>query len=302
MYLSCLLIDVGEDPDRPRPGRLWLRNLYHVHQRLCMAFPSASRKSEDTDFLKPYKPEDFAQGHVHTPRNADAGFLFRVDPKPGGRVVILVQSAMKPDWEYAFGLIKDAVDDHGRPIGNAGFLLAAGPEVKPFDPCFADGQSLRFRLVANPTRRLSKNSLHSSGEPVKKGIGKRVPVPTDKLEEWLSRWVEEWPTRQERKPPGFRVERLSSVQAGYIHVNKPWNGAPCARCGGQMREETKTEEIVCEQCKWRVRPLRDRLRSARYDGILKITDPAHFQGTLVQGIGPGKAFGFGLLSVARSGE
>ncbi len=40
MYLSSLLIDVGDNPDRPRPGRLWLRNLYHVHQRLCMAFPS----------------------------------------------------------------------------------------------------------------------------------------------------------------------------------------------------------------------------------------------------------------------
>ena len=48
MYLSCLLIDVGDNPDRPRPGRLWLRNLYHVHQRLCMAFPSA-RKTRTSD-------------------------------------------------------------------------------------------------------------------------------------------------------------------------------------------------------------------------------------------------------------
>ena len=59
MYLSCLLINVGDNPDHPRPGRLWLRNLYHVHQRLCMAFPSASRKADDPDFLRPFKPEDF---------------------------------------------------------------------------------------------------------------------------------------------------------------------------------------------------------------------------------------------------
>ena len=61
MFLSCLFIDVGANPDRPRPGRMWLRNLYHVHQRLCMAFPSAPRISEDPGFLKPFKPEDFAK-------------------------------------------------------------------------------------------------------------------------------------------------------------------------------------------------------------------------------------------------
>src|SRR3990170_2178685 len=102
MYLSCLLIDLGGNPDRPRPGRLWLRNLYHVHQRLCMAFPSASRTSDDPDYLKPFKPEDFGREQVHVPRGSDAGFLFRIDPRSGGRVVILVQSAVKPDWDYAF--------------------------------------------------------------------------------------------------------------------------------------------------------------------------------------------------------
>ena len=51
MFLSCLLIDIGDNPDRPRPGRIWLRNLYHVHQRLCMAFPSDPRKTDDRDFL-----------------------------------------------------------------------------------------------------------------------------------------------------------------------------------------------------------------------------------------------------------
>ena len=44
VYLSRLMIDIGNDPTRERPGRLWLRNLYHVHQRLCMAFPSAATK------------------------------------------------------------------------------------------------------------------------------------------------------------------------------------------------------------------------------------------------------------------
>jgi len=245
MYLSSLLIDVGDNPDRPRPGRLWLRNIYRVHQRLCMAFPSADRKSNDKDFLKPFKLEDFGSGQVHVTRKPDSGFLFRIDPQPGGRVVILVQSAEGPDWDYAFH--------------NAGYLLAAPPEMKLFDPSFVKEQRLRFRLVANPTRRLSRNSREPDGKPVKEAsIGKRVPVPTDQLGEWLARRAE---------PAGFSIEKDSTIiQPGYIYVKT-------RNSDGQ------------------------RLRSARYDGILKVTDLASFKEALIQGIGPGKAFGFGLLSV-----
>lgn len=247
MYLSYLLIDLGDNPDRPRPGRLWLRNLYHVHQRLCMAFPSDARRSEDPGFLKPYQPGDFAQGHVHTSRKDHAGFLFRIDPQPGGRVVILVQSAVKPDWDYAFH--------------NADYLLAAPPEVKSFDPGFANGEKLRFRLTANPTKRLSRNSRERDGQPVaERWVGKRVPVPADQFLEWIA-------TRGEKG--GFSVDNGSTtVQPGYIYVSKAGYGDG------------------------------ERLRSVRYDGILTITDPERFRETLVRGIGPGKAFGFGLLSVA----
>ena len=191
MFLSCLLIDTGINPDRPRPGRVWLRNLYHVHQRLCMAFPSPRRKERDPDFLAPYAPGDFPEQrhladkkkaevepemlkHVHSQRSPDSGFLFRIDPGPDGRAVILVQSAVKPDWDYAFQ--------------NAGFLLAAPAEVKVYEPGFAAGQRLRFRVAANPTRKLSQHSRERDGKPVtEKWIGKRVPVPADQLHRWLAR-------------------------------------------------------------------------------------------------------------------
>jgi CRISPR system Cascade subunit CasE len=247
---------------------MWLRNLYHVHQRLCMAFPSAPRKERDPDFLAPYAPGDFPeQRHladekkteveadvlkqVHSQRSPDSGFLFRIDPGPDGRAVILVQSAVKPDWDYAFQ--------------NAPFLLAAPPEVKSFEPRVAKGQHLRFRLVANPTRRLSQHSRERDGQPVKKeSVGKRVPVPIDQLLDWLA----EWGVRPDESP-GFCIDKDSTtLQGGYIYAHKGGND------GGQ------------------------RLRSVRYDGILEVTDPDKFRNTLLRGIGPGKAFGFGLLSVA----
>jgi CRISPR system Cascade subunit CasE len=242
MYRSCLLIDVGNNPDRPRPGRLWLRNRYHVHQRLCMAFPSASRKAEDVDFLTPFKPDEFGNGQVRVKRAMDSGFLFLIDPLPNGRAVIIVQSAIEPDWGYAFH--------------NANYLLAAPPEVKPFEPRFSKGQCLRFRLAANPTRRLSKHSPDAKEE----SIGKRVPVPTDQLIDWLARRGESG---------GFSIDKDSTaVQPGYIYMKKTRDG------NGQ------------------------RLRSVRYEGILEVTEPINFRNTLIRGIGSGKAFGFGLLSVA----
>jgi CRISPR system Cascade subunit CasE len=205
-----------------------------------MAFPSADRISGDARFLKPFKPDDFGKGQVHVKRETDSGFLFRVDPRPDGRAVIIVQSAVEPDWDYAFH--------------NARYLLAAA-QVKSFEPRFTKGQRLRFRLAANPTRRLSGNSPDAKQE----SIGKRVPVPTDKLHDWLIRRAGH---------AGFSVDEKSvTVQPGYVYMKKSGDE-------------------------------KGRLRSVRYEGILAVNDPARFQETLIHGIGSGKAFGFGLLSVA----
>jgi len=281
MHLSTLLIDVGDNPDRPRPGRLWLRNLYRVHQRLCMAFPSVQRKQNDGQFLKPFTPEDFSvQAHqadqppekvgdallrqVHARRDTKSGFLFRVDPLPGGRAVILVQSAVWPDWEYAFGLKAALRDDAGRPIGNAGYLLAGPPAVKEYDPVFAADQRLRFRLMANPTKKTKTLSKEERLARVPKRHGCRVPVPStpEDLLGWLTRRAQ---------AAGFSVSEMTSLHPGYVYVNKtagPGKG--------------------------------QRLRSVRYEGILQVTDPDAFGNTLAAGIGPAKGFGFGLLSVARA--
>ena len=39
-----------------------------------------------------------------------------------------------------------------------------------------------------------------------------------------------------------------------------------------------------------------------FDGHLEVTDASLFYETIRQGVGPGKAYGFGLLSVGRPGE
>jgi len=269
MYLSSLLIDTGQNPDRPRPGRLWLRNLYRVHQRLCMGFPSKQCTEGDPDFLKPYKPEHFPEdrqqaemkldpkpdkvqreilAHVHAKRDDKAGFLFRVDPKPAGRAVVLVVSAIEPIWDYAFH--------------NARHFLAAPPDSKQYRVDTKCGQRMRFRLQANPTRKvhaLPEGSARTT--PLTKN-GRRVPVPA--TDDALIGWLE-----QRADLAGFRLEGKPEIQPGYVYVNKTGKA-------GQGH----------------------RLRSVLYEGILEVTNADNFAQALASGIGPAKAFGFGLLSVA----
>ncbi|MCY2952893.1 MAG: type I-E CRISPR-associated protein Cas6/Cse3/CasE [Planctomycetota bacterium] len=290
MYLSTLLIDVGQNPDRPRPGRLWLRNLYRVHQRLCMAFPSKDRATADPAFLKPYNPAHFPEDrvladkkpgevepdtlqHIHARRDQSSGFLFRVDPQPGGNVVIVVLSALEPDWDYAFGLKKDALDANGRPVGNAGYLLAAPPQKpRALQLKIEPGEQFRFRLLAHPTKRppMSKEQWQekkAAGEHIKRPRLQLTWKPDEDPAQVFKGWLEERGTNA-----GFKLRQVDVSQLGYVYFNKGGIGAEGRR-----------------------------LRSVRYEGVLEVTDPPRFLAALTSGIGPAKAFGFGLLSIASAG-
>ena len=269
MFLSKLLIDIGDNPDRPRLGRLWLRNIYHVHQRLAMAFPSDIRKTNDPQFLKPYDPKDFPEyrhladkkadqiatgelRHVHEKRDQKSGFLFRIDSDPGHGVVIFVLSAIRPDWDYAFH--------------NAPFLLVPPmPEPSPLQLEIKQGSTFRFRLLANPVFRIRGDSVNKHGKPYDaKWVGKRIPVKSDSAS--LCNWLERRATGA-----GFILKKSPQplIQTGFVYFNK-------------MKEKNMGQ----------------RLFSVRYDGLLEVTEPTDLQKAICSGIGPAKAFGFGLLSLA----
>jgi len=287
MYLSWLLINVGDNPDREDwRNRNWLRNVYRVHQRLSMAFPSATRRTA-------YAPEDFPEqaqadqimrgsADVHEERGDQGGFLYRIDfgvpPRPNtGRQsacscakaelpppVVLVQSAKWPDWNYAFGLDKDARDPvTGRPVGSAGPLLAAAPEVKELKLGFQAGDICRFRLNANPTRRLNHGPF--SGKRVSVGQGRTAVL------DWLWRKASEggWDPLFDRRDndwdPNWRIE------TGLVHAWK--------------KEDAEADRMS--------------FACANIDGLLKVCDPERFRETISRGIGPAKAFGFGLLTVKK---
>jgi CRISPR system Cascade subunit CasE len=192
------------------------------------------------------------------PKGEPGRVLFRVDShRRGGSPTMLVQSEHDPIW--------------GELPSNY-FLRPA--ESKRLELNVVTGQRLRFRLRANPTKRVaSKNERLGSVI-----AGKRVGLATEREQiAWLLRkgqdggfsipgeWVEEKHTEtcQLIPLPNFRVDVTSE--------GRDRNGKP-----------GYDGEFI----------------AVRFEGILKVTDSEKFRETVFAGIGSGKSFGFGLLSLA----
>ena len=95
-----------------------IANPYEMHRTVMRAFPDGLSENQER-------------------------VLFRLEqPNRDGRVLLLVQSWSRPDWSY---------------LQNGGGYLFPGatpnPAVKEFDLKLAAGQSLAFRLRANPTAK-----------------------------------------------------------------------------------------------------------------------------------------------------
>lgn len=188
------------------------------------------------------------------PKDQIGRVLFRVDEDRTSRMpsVALVQTERQPDWLAL-------------PRG----YLYDPPEWKMFDPQFRAGQRLRFRLRANPTKRVA--SQNETLGP--KLAGKRVGLflETDQVRWFLDKASDggftvpgDWEGEESGpKSPNFRMD--------VIPEGRVWNGK--GGFGG-----------------W--------FLAVRYEGVLVVSDPAAFRAAVVAGIGPAKGFGFGLLSVA----
>lgn len=238
MYLSQLLVNMGDDPDKPRPGMAWIKQTYRVHQRIWMAFPDAERVNADPFFLG-----EWTTGKAK-PRRTDAGFLFRIEPDRPTR--ILVQSVHKPNWAYAFQ--------------NAPYLLSEPPAERQFDPFYQAGQRLRFRMVMLMVKRRSI-----------KGCPKDAPKS------------QEVPIRcmVEGKPdPEFTAWRSRLNEAGR------GNGFEVLDVRVQPHRSLRMKDTPTS------------FNAALFDGMLTCTDADTLRAAVINGIGRGKAFGMGLLSLA----
>lgn len=87
------------------------------------------------------------------------------------------------------------------------------------------------------------------------------------------------------------------------HYQEQWLAERCESCGFSLQPQ----EFSVVESRWlkfykganRKKPVS--LLAVTYEGILTVTDKERFQATLQKGIGRGKAYGMGMLTVARIG-
>jgi CRISPR system Cascade subunit CasE len=206
---------------------------------------------------------------------SSARVLFRIedDVRDKDGVVVLVQSLSKPDWAAL-----RAWNDY----------LVPGPDGAKMRPLIiADinaGDRFRFRLRANPTKRVPGD--HTMDGNGKMKDGPLIGLLTDEAQlAWLIRRSE---------CHGFRL-----VVQGHTGEGMP-SFAVSQRNESEVRSAGKDKRTLFPQMVT-AEGHRATFASARFDGELKVTDPDAFRKAVYSGVGRGKAFGFGLLSVARAG-
>lgn len=197
------------------------------------------------------------------------GVLFRAEVDDLPRAVkVYVQSQVKPDWSFLDEMKDYLSTDTEMPECEYKDIMPACRSIR-------NGQVLTFRLRANPTKRIWKDDDRMKG--------KRVELRCeDEQMDWLIRKGLE---REKGRPGGFEI-LMNQVEDH----------------SGQTRQVPRVTIRIEEKQKCR-KEEKGRFHetthlAVRFDGLLRITDADALQETLVRGIGPAKAFGFGLLSIA----
>ena len=230
MYLSRLAIN-----PRSREVRRDLGDIHQMHRTIMSGFPNTKKSGE---------------------ARAELGVLFRLeDSERMGLTAILVQSRVLPDWTH---LPPGYLADPDMEVGNpATKLITKALEA------LSEGQILRFRLRANPTKKIDTKS----GPDGRRRHGRRVELRDETQQiEWLARKAEQ---------SGFRM-----VPA------HPGSDVPAVRVGaGEKFRGTRRAGNLT-------------IGGVLFEGLLEVIHVDRFCCTLKEGIGPGKAFGCGLMSIA----
>lgn len=223
LYLSRLIVNL-----RNREVQRDLMDCRRLHRRVMDGYPMG-----------------LANAGVTTPRRS-LGVLFRVESSP--HVQLLVQSVTPPNWER----LPDGYLELDWFAGEPSAIISLAPMVEQV----SSGSIFRFRLRANPTRRIATKSENGT-----RRHGRRIELVREEDQlAWLGR----------------------KAASGGFEIMSAQTSAPVRSIGSGHDGQHVT------------------IASVLFDGVLRVTDAAAFRETLAVGIGTGKAFGCGLLSIARN--
>lgn len=186
-----------------------------------------------------------------------------VDGSPAHRIALYVVTRTSPSWEHL-------VEQAGWPSASGGEPQAAVRSYGPLLNRLHAGDRFAFRLAANPTRSVRA----PSDDGAKRPRGKRVAHITARQQlEWLV-------AKAQRL--GFEIPTPHGLDA------TPGGDIDVRIVSRQVRTFTKR----------RSGSHRVTVATVTFDGRLIVSDPELLRGALLDGIGPAKAYGCGLMTLA----
>ncbi|MGW8989125.1 type I-E CRISPR-associated protein Cas6/Cse3/CasE [Streptomyces zhihengii] len=205
----------------------------------------------------------------------EARTLWRLDPDNPHRPNLFVLSTDKPDWSHL--------------VEHAGWPDAEGEHyaVRDYAPLLqqlATGRTFAFRLTANPvqnTNRPDKPTTRQQ-ERIKAGdkrsfrLGHRTAAA--QLNWFLAR-TERWGFDVPAAPDLDETRTIDGAPPRDIRITSRQR-----RAFGKGTRTAKEQHVV--------------MHSVTFEGRLRVTDPAILTQCLLEGIGPSKAYGCGLLTLA----
>lgn len=295
MFLTKLDLNI-----QSRKTANWLRNPYNVHVDLWKAFPSTKGQKKEAPFLYRF---DLNQKETS------------IQPR------ILVLSEIKPNWNHSFENLP---------------ILLGQPQVKEIsglDDFIKVGATFRFSLIANPTkkiidyRKLFQEELANYPKEYSRSNQKEYLEGKKKLEELVK-------TLSEEKKDNFRLEKKGKQLKNMKRVgiydeqdqinwlkrqgNNP-RSPEHSGCFELIQTEVKDEKGEVgkwdsalsygqEISKFQITQKTEKETGKKHDiklhtitftGILRVTNAEAFKQAYTNGIGSGKAFGCGMLLLAR---
>lgn len=197
--------------------------------------------------------------------------LWRLDVDEPRRPGLVVLTASCPSWEH---LVEQAGWPSADPVEDPQAV------VRPYGPLLdriQAGERFAFRLTANPTQSTKKpehlttsqNAVATDGTLARSTrVGHRTVAHQLR---WFTERTERW---------GFSIPGTSASES--------------------MGEEVPDLRVVARERRSFARGRKDRvtIQIVTYEGHLVVADPAMLRERMLAGIGPAKAYGCGLLTLA----
>ena len=201
---------------------------------------------------------------------ARLGVLYRLEADTRRGYTLLVQSLVPPVWAaLPEGYLLDTGGDPPNPESK--------PVAQAYDHITA-GTILAFRLRANPTKKIDSWQGREGYRP----NGRRVEL---RREEDQIAWIV-----RKGEQHGFRLLNVKLRRDTVTLLPNPpsVDPRPAGRVTGWREDRGGVQRLT--------------FAAVVYEGLLQVTDAARFRDALIGGVGPAKAYGFGLLSVMRPPE